>query len=432
MVAQVAPLARPNSSASVWLEPDVSLRQGEILMLTRRTLGALALSAASLAGTPVWAQPAPIKVGELNSYSRFAAFAVPYRNGIELALAEINAKGGVLGGRKLEFVIRDDGATPGDAVRVAEELVTRENVSFLVGTFLSNVGLAVADFANQKKVMFVASEPLTDAITMAAGNPYTFRIRPGTFMQTKMLVDAAKAKGVKRWAIVAPNYEYGQSAAASFKRLIKEQNPAAEIVAEQYPALGKVDAGATVSALAQANPDGIFNVLFGADLPAFVREGNTRGLFKDKTVVSLLTGEPEYLLPLKDETPEGWIVTGYPWEQITDPAHKAFVDAYRAKFNDTPRLGSMLGYVVVNIVKDVIEKAGGTDTDKLIAAFKGASFKTVAGPATMRASDQQLSLGAWVGETTQKDGQGVMKNWSYVDGAGVMFTEAEVAAAKKK
>ncbi len=143
-------------------------------MLTRRTLAAAAAAALAGLSIPATAQQPPVKVGELNSYSRFAAFAVPYRNGLELALAEINAKGGVLGGRRLEFVIRDDGATPGDAVRVAEELLTRENVSFLVGTFLSNVGLAVADFANQKKTLFIASEPLTDAITMAAGNPYTY------------------------------------------------------------------------------------------------------------------------------------------------------------------------------------------------------------------------------------------------------------------
>ncbi len=399
----------------------------------RPVVGALALCAlVGLGGGAGNAQSgAPVKVGELNSYSRFAAFAIPYRNGIQLAESEINAKGGVLGGRKLEFVIRDDGATPGDAVRVAEELLTREGVSFLVGTFLSNVGLAVADFANQKKTLFLASEPLSDAVTMAAGNKYTYRIRPSTFMQTKMLVEAVKAKNVKRWAIVAPNYEYGQSAAASFKRLIKEATPSAEVVVEQYPALGKVDAGATVAALAQGNPDGIFNVLFGADLTPFVREGNTRGLFQGKTVVSLLTGEPEYLLPLKDETPEGWIVTGYPWEQIDTPAHKAFVDAYKAKFNDTPRLGTFLGYVVAYMVRDVINKAGSTETDKLLAALDDMKFETIVGPVTMRGSDHQASMGAWVGETTQKGGQGVMKNWKFLDGTPYMFTDAEVKAARK-
>src|SRR5581483_3026670 len=154
-----------------------------------------------------------------------------------------------IGGLKLDIVFRDDGSTPGDAVRVAEELLTRENVSFLVGTFLSNIGLAVADFANQKKVLFVATEPLTDAITMGSGNRFTFRVRPSTYMQTKMLVEAVKAKGIKKWAIVAPNYEYGQSAAANCKKLIKAATPDAEIVGEQFPALGKIDAGATVAAL---------------------------------------------------------------------------------------------------------------------------------------------------------------------------------------
>src|SRR3954463_7776477 len=208
------------------------------------------------------AQQAPIKIGELNSYAKWAAFTVPYRNGWQLALDEINAKGGVLG-RKIEIISREDGSTTGDATRVAEELVSREGVSLLFGSFLSNVGVAMAGFANQKKIVYIAAEPLTDAITMAQGNRYTFRIRPNNYMQVGMLVDQAKASGAKRWAIVAPNYEYGQSAAEVFKRLIKERVPGAEIVVEQYPALGKIEAGATVSALDQAKPDGIFNVLFG-------------------------------------------------------------------------------------------------------------------------------------------------------------------------
>ena len=274
-------------------------------MATTSTIRWLALGVALALGAPAaQAQPAPIKIGELNSYARQAAFTVPYRDGWQLALDEINAKGGVLG-RKIEIVSREDGATTGDATRVADELVSREGVSLLFGSFLSNVGVAMADFANQKKIVYIAAEPLTDAITMAQGNRYTFRIRPNNFMQVGMLVEQAKASGAKRWAIVAPNYEYGQSAAEAFKRLIQERVPGAQIVAEQYPALGKIEAGATVSALEQAKPDGIFNVLFGPDLTQFVREGNTRGLFEGKTVLSLLTGEPEWLLPLKDEVPGG-------------------------------------------------------------------------------------------------------------------------------
>ena len=93
-----------------------------------------------------------IKIGELNSYKSQPAFLEPYKKGWEMAVEEINAKGGVLG-KKLEVISRDDGANPGDAVRVAEELVTREGVSMIAGTFLSNVGLAVTNFAGQKKVV---------------------------------------------------------------------------------------------------------------------------------------------------------------------------------------------------------------------------------------------------------------------------------------
>src|SRR6202008_2920088 len=91
-----------------------------------------------------------IRIGELNSYKVFPAFLEPYKKGMELAVEEINAAGGVLG-RNVELVVRDDGGTPGDAVRTAEELITREKVDVLMGTFASNVGLAVSSLAAQRK-----------------------------------------------------------------------------------------------------------------------------------------------------------------------------------------------------------------------------------------------------------------------------------------
>src|SRR5688572_33110037 len=129
----------------------------------------------------------PIRIGELNSYKQFAAFLEPYKKGMELALEEINAAGGVAG-RKLELVVRDDGGNPGDAVRVAEELIARERVNVLMGTFASHVGLAVSNLAAQRRILFVASEPLTDKIVWENGNRYTWRLRPSTYMQTAMLI----------------------------------------------------------------------------------------------------------------------------------------------------------------------------------------------------------------------------------------------------
>src|SRR5450631_3330571 len=192
-----------------------------------------------------------IKIGEINSYSLLPAFTEPYRKGWQLAVEEINAAGGI-NGKKLVVVSKDDGGKPADAQTAANELVSSENVAMLAGAFLSNIGLAVSDFANQKKVFFLASEPLTDAIVWDKGNRYTFRLRPSTYMQAAMLIEEAAKLPAKRWATIAPNYEYGQSAVASFKQLLKARRPDVEFVAEQWPALGKLDAGTTLQALMQA------------------------------------------------------------------------------------------------------------------------------------------------------------------------------------
>jgi branched-chain amino acid transport system substrate-binding protein len=390
----------------------------------RTVLLAMAAALAALADAPALAQ-ATIKIGELNSYKVFPAFLDPYRKGMELARDEVNAAGGVLG-RRLEIVIRDDSGNPGDAVRVAEELIAREKVDLLMGTFASNVGLAVADLARQRKTLFLASEPLTDKIVWQNGNRYTFRLRPSTWMQTAMLVEEAAKLHKKRWAIVYPNYEYGQSATAAFKALLKARQPDVEFVAEQAPPLGKIEAGAVVQALADAKPDAIFSSLFAGDLAKFVREGNQRGAFRNRVVLNLLGGEPEYLDPLKDETPPGWYVTGYPWSQITTPEHKRFLDAYRKKYDDYPRLGSVVGYTAVKTAAEAIRKAGSTDSEKLVEAMKGLRVETPFGRITYRALDHQSTMGAYVGRLAVKDGKGVMASFRYADGAKYQPSDAEV------
>ena len=373
-------------------------------------------------------QAQTVKIGELNSYKVFPAFLEPYKKGMELAVDEINRSGSL----KLQLVTRDDGGTPGDAVRVAEELIVREKVNVLMGTFASNVGLAVANLANQRKILFVASEPLTDKLVWENGNRYTFRLRPSTYMQTAMLVPEAAKLKKKRWAIVYPNYEYGQSATASFKKLLSEAQPGVEFVAEQAPALNKIDAGAVVQALAEARPDAIFSSLFAADLQKFVREGNTRGLFKNTVVFNLLAGEPEYLDTLKDETPDGWWVTGYPWSEINTPEHKAFREAYQKRWKDYPRQGSVVGYAAVHAVANAIGKAKSAETDKLVQALKGLQMQTPFGAVTWRAIDHQSTMGAYVGQLAKKDGKGVMVNWRYADGAKYQPSDKEIKALRKE
>ena len=390
------------------------------MTMKRRTMMKAATLAAVAAPSIARGQGAAIRIGEINSYTAQPAFLAPYRNGWNLAIEEANAAGGV-NGRRLETVFRDDAGKPEDAVRFAGELLAAEKVDLLSGGFLSNVGLAIADFANQNKRLYVASEPLSDALVWGRGNRYTFRLRPSTYMQAAMLAEEAAKVDAKRWAIVSPNYEYGQSAAKWFKELLVRAKPGVEFVAEQFPALGRIDAGATVQAIEQSRPDAIFNVTFGGDLTNFVRQGNTRGLFEKRFVASMLTGEPEYMDPLKDECPEGWVVTGYPWDQIQTANHKRFREAYQERYwpGDLARVCARFDLAPVLSIVAMLRKAGGTETEKMVDAMKGLSFESAfgEGPVLYRALDHQSTLGAYVGKTALKGGKGTMVGWRYADGA---------------
>jgi branched-chain amino acid transport system substrate-binding protein len=136
----------------------------------RRLVAVLAVVCAAVGMARSGAAQAPIRIGEINSFSGIGApFTGPYWNGVQLAVDELNAKGGVLG-RKLEVLKRDDKGQPAEAVKHAQELVTSDQVALIAGTFLSNVGLAVSDWAKQNKTLFVAAEPLTEALTWSKGH----------------------------------------------------------------------------------------------------------------------------------------------------------------------------------------------------------------------------------------------------------------------
>jgi branched-chain amino acid transport system substrate-binding protein len=324
------------------------------------------LAAAALAA--VFALPAvaqgTIKIGEVNSYKAQPAFLEPYKKGMELAVDEVNAAGGVAG-RKLELITRDDNANPGDAVRVAEELLSREKVDVLTGTFLSHIGLAVTDFAKQKKVFFLAGEPLTDKIVWAKRQrlhlpPAPQHLHAGRHAGARGR--PAKLKK-KRWAVVYPNYEYGQSAVATFKELLKA-GPARRRVRGRAGAA----AGQARGRQRGAGP-GRRQARRHLQRAVRRRPGQVRarrqytGLFKGREVVSLLTGEPEYLDPLKDETPNGWIVTGYPWNGINTPEHRTFLAAYQKQVQRLPAPGLGGGLCADQVGGRGVARAGGTETE---------------------------------------------------------------------
>ena len=289
-------------------------------------------------------------------------------------------------------------------------------------------GLAVSDWARQNRVLFVAAEPLTEALTWSRGHDHVFRVRPNTYQQGVMLAEKAARMKYQRWATIGPNYEYGKRAWETFRDRLKQLKPDVQVVGEHWPTLGKLEPGPFVTAILNQNPEALYVSLFGSDWLAFVREARKRGLFDRMFVVGILLGEPEYIEPLKTEAPEGMLVTGYPWYDIDLPAHRDWVARYQKRFDRHPMLGSLVGYITYLSVFEALRKAGSTDTDRLVAAFRGLRVDTPIGPISFRPFDGQSTMGAWVGFTRvdPKRGVGIMVNHEYIPGDRVLPSEEEV------
>lgn len=371
----------------------------------------------------------PIKIGEIASYKMDPVFLNPYRKGMELALEEVNAAGGVLG-RKLELVVRDDNGNPGDAIRAAEELRTREKIDFLVGGDFSNIAVALGQWAKSKKIVYIAGEPQTDALVWASGNEYTFRLRPSVSMQTAALVQQAVPMKKKRWALVYPNFEWGTSAVAAFKKQLLAQQPDAEFVADIPVPFFQIDAPSVVQKLLDSKADAVFVQQVGSDLQKLAREGNQRGLFERMQAFGMMAGEPEYLDNLKAETPKGWIVTGYAWQAVKTPEHQAFEAAWRKKYNEGLKNGALVGYSLIKLSADMLKKAGSTQTADLQRTMKGLTTATPLGPVTFRALDHQSTMGTFVGRLDVVDGNGVMKDAVYIDGSKLLPPDEAVKALR--
>lgn len=376
--------------------------------------------------------PAPIRIGEINSYTTIPQFILPFRQGWQLAVEQINAAGGVRGA-PLEVISRDDAGRPDEAVRQAADLVTKERVQLLMGTFVSTTALAVSGYAARSKTVFVAAAPLTDALVWERGNRYTFRIRPSTSMQAAALVEEALRLPGRSWYVIAPNYEYGQSLVATFKSLLKARRPEVVFVGEQWPAMARLDAAgaaAIVRAAGEARPDVIFNALFGADLVQLLREGRRQGLFPRVPVVSALTGEPEYLDIIKDDLVPGWIASGYPAPGPDTPAHQAFVAAYQQRWGDLPRYAALLGYVTMQGLAEGLRQASAPRADDLVRALRGLRFETPVGPVQLRRQDHQATLGVFVGRLELRPEGTRPRGWlgaaRYIDGASLQPADAVV------
>jgi len=196
-----------------------------------------------------------------------SVYGVPVIKGAEMAVQEINAKGGVLD-RKLELLERDSKANADEAVRLARELIIKDNVDFLIGTGTSNEAPAVSTIAKENKIVFIAPTPKTMRLTSPENlHPYIFRVGSNTDIDGRTAASIiARWKEVKRVATIAPDYAYGRDAVAAFVDYLKKARPDMEIVDQQWPRLGQSDFTPFINAQLAKQPEAVFSATCSAGI----------------------------------------------------------------------------------------------------------------------------------------------------------------------
>ena len=368
----------------------------------------------------------PIKIGfPMPLSGPTAVYGVPISKGAEMAVADINAKGGVLG-RKLELIPRDSKANADEAVRLAREMIIKDNVDFLSGTLTSAEAPAVSTIAKENKVVFVAPTAKTMLLTAPQNlHPYVFRIASNTLIEGRTGATLmAKWQDVKKVATIAPDYAYGRDAIGAFVEYIKKLRPDIEIVDQQWPKLGEPDFTAFITAQMGKKPDAVFCDVFGGDFASLVKQATPLGYFKaiqSRLVDGGEVGTVDLAQSLGADYPHGIISDAYDpvvWGEDEPAEHKAYVEHLKATMKNEYGSGwAIVGYQSIVAIAEGVKKAGGTDSDKVAKALEGLTFDTPVGKRTFNAKTHETEAGEFWSEMVKdpKVPFAVMKKAEYID-----------------
>jgi branched-chain amino acid transport system substrate-binding protein len=390
----------------------------------RRWLAALW---AAVALAPLAAAAAdPIKIGfPMPLSGPTAVYGVPITKGAEMAVADINAKGGVLG-HKLELITRDSKANADEAVRLAREMIIKDNVDFLSGTLTSAEAPAVSTIAKENKIVFVAPTAKTMLLTAPQNlHPYVFRIASNTLIEGRTGATLmAKWQDVKKVATIAPDYAYGRDAVGAFVEYIKKLRPDIEIVDQQWPKLGEPDFTAFITAQMGKKPDAVFCDVFGGDFASLVKQATPLGYFKaiqSRLVDGGEVGTVDLAQSLGADYPYGIISDAYDpvvWGEGEPAEHKAYVEHLKATMKNEYGSGwAIVGYQSIVAIAEGVKKADGTDSDKVTKALEGLTFDTPVGKRTFNAKTHETEAGEFWSEMVKdpKVPFAVMKKAEYID-----------------
>ncbi|MEW6673499.1 MAG: ABC transporter substrate-binding protein [Thermodesulfobacteriota bacterium] len=321
---------------------------------------------------------------------------------INLAVKEINAKGGLLGKHEIKVFVRDTQTKPDIAVREAKDLILRDNVRTILGTYSSACAVAMKPIAQEYKVLHIAAISNSESITKDNFSPYTYQVVPNSYMQAKAVVlgvaELAKKKGWKEYVTIASDYEWGRSTQQNTVSLLKQMAPELKLKKEFWPALGETQFTSYITAIMAQKPDFVIGSIASKDNVAWMQQAEAYGFFDKIPYPGSLISVSELILQAKTLT-RGLIgLCRAPFFAHLDvPRMVEFVKNFRAAYDRYPSDWAVMEYDAVYALKQGIEKAQSINSDKVKDAMKGLSIDTLRGKLYFREIDNQLSCSSYIG-----------------------------------
>ena len=325
--------------------------------------------------------------------------------GIELAVNEINADGGLLGKHPIKLFIRDTQTNAKEAVKVVKNLIVKNRVKSIIGTYSSASALAIKPICRENKVLHIATVSNSEDITKLDFSPYTFSVVPNTYMMAKGVVTGiariARQKGWTQYATIASDYAWGRSNQEIQVDLLAEEAPNLKLVATYWPRLGQTRFNSFVVAIMADKPDFVLSTIGGADNAYWMRDARDYRMFKKIAQPGGLVSVSELVNQAKSVRRGLYGRCRAPFFAHMDvPMMVNLVKNYQAKYGRYPTDWAAMSYDGVYALNQGVEKAGNVATEKVKAAMKGLAIDTTRGRLFFRKIDNQLSCSAYFGRVS--------------------------------
>jgi branched-chain amino acid transport system substrate-binding protein len=344
-----------------------------------------------------------IKIGIINAYSgQFADTGIQLDNGIKLYMKQ---HGDTVAGKKIEIIRKDvGGINPPVAKRLAEELITRDNVDILAGFALTPNTLAVAPVSEQAKKFMVVMNAATAIITTKS--PYIARTSFTVPQLNETLGNWAEKNGVKKAYTMVADFGPGIDAEVAFQKGFKAAG--GDIVGAVRMPVANADYSAFVQRAKDLDPQGIFVMIPGGSGPgAFGKALAERGIDPTKTkIMGQMEITDEHALASMGDVALGMITSGHYDYNQKSKGNKEFVAAYNAEFHRNPDFFSVGGYDGMHLIYAALEKTQGkADGDSLIAAAKGMKWDSPRGPMSIDPETRDVIQTVYVRKVEKVDGK---------------------------